>query len=158
MKTRELLTCDIRSFGTKIDKLKPKELHQHIERIATGLGERDPKALMEAVIAGVFDQGLPEHGRDEMARVFDAVGGRIAATSENMDSVLRLVALCLTWLRRTVTQEARRRVQTQWHKSQGHDHHHCEDPDCHADHGPANDPRATPEQNPLAAGVSSALS
>jgi hypothetical protein len=155
VKTRELLTCDIKAFGTKVDKLKPKELHQHIERIATGLGERDPKALMEAVIAGVFHEGLPEQGRDEMARVFDAIGGRIAATSDNMDAVLRLVALCLTWLRRVVAQEARRKVQAQWHEAHGH--HHCEDPDCHVDHNHGQADEPAPMQDPLAAGVRSVM-
>jgi hypothetical protein len=155
MKTRELLTCDIKSFGTRIDKIKPKELHQHIERIATSLGERDPKALMEAVIASLFDEGLPEHGRDEMARVFDAIEGRIAATSDNMDSFLRLVALSLTWMRKVVTQEARRKVQAQWHETHGHDHHHCEDPDCHSHNGPVDEPETVPAA--LAAGVRSAI-
>jgi hypothetical protein len=155
VKTRELLTCDIKAFGAKVGKLKPKELHQHIERIATGLGERDPKALMEAVIAGVFHGGLPEQGRDEMARVFDAIGERIVATSDNMDAVLRLVALCLTWLRRTVNQEARRKVQAQWH--QMHGQHHCEDPNCHADHDHVQTDVPAPQADPLAVGVRSVL-
>lgn len=155
MKTRELLTCDIKSFGAKIDKIKPKELHQHIERVATSLGERDPKALMEAVIASLFDEGLPEHGRDEMARVFDAIGGRVAATSDNMDGFLRLVALCLTWMRKVVTQEARRKVQAQWHETRGHDHRHCEDPDCRSHHEPVDEPETGLAD--LAAGVRSAI-
>ena len=155
MKTRELQTCDVRTFGRKIDKLKPKELHQHIDRFAASLGERDPKAMMEAVIASVFDQGLPEGSRDEMGRVFDALAGRIPATSANMDQFLRLVALCLAWLRKLVTQEARRQVQAQWHQAHGHDHHHCEDPHCQADHAPEAD--EGPQPDPLAAGVRSAL-
>jgi hypothetical protein len=159
MKTRELLTCDIKVFGSKIDKIKPKELHQHIDRIATSLGEQDPKAMMEAVIAGVFDHGLPEDSRDEMGRVFDAVAGRIPATSANMDQFLRLVALCLAWLRKIVTQEARRQVQAQWHQSHGHDQHHCEDPHCHAHHTPEDGQESQPEPGPstLAAAIRSDL-
>ena len=155
MKTRELLTCDIKAFGGKIDKLKPKELHQHIDRIAASLGERDAKALMEGVIQSVFNGGLPQDSRDEMGRVFDAVGARIPATSENMDGFLRLVALCLAWLRKVVTQEARRQVQAQWHQAQGHDQRHCEDPHCHAHHTAADGPE--PEPDPLTVGVRSAL-
>lgn len=159
MKTRELLTCDIKAFGSKIDKIKPKELHQHIDRIAASLGERDPKAMMEAVIASVFDQGLPEDSRDEMGRVFDAVAGRIPATSANMDQFLRLVALCLAWLRKLVNQEARRQVQAQWHQAHGHDQHQCEDPHCHAHHTPEDGPESQPEPGPsvLAAAIRSSL-
>lgn len=155
MKTRELLTCDIKAFGGKIDKLKSKELRQHIERIATSLGEPDPKALMEAVIESVFNGHLPQDSRDEMSRIFDALGGRIPATSENMDSFLRLVALCLAWLRQVVAQEARRQVQAQWHQAQGHEQRHCEDPNCRGHHAAADGPE--PEPDPLTAGVRSAL-
>ena len=62
MKTRELLTCDIRVFSAKVDKLKPKDLYQHIGRVATSLGERDPDAMMDAVIRGIFAGGTPESG------------------------------------------------------------------------------------------------
>lgn len=163
MKTRDILTCDIKSFGAKTAKLKPKELLQHIERIAVSLGEKDPKALLEAVIDSVFSGKLPEGSGDEMGRVFDALGSRIAPTSQNMDSFLRLVALCLSWLRKLLAQEVRRKVQDRWHEARGHgrghDHDHaCEDPDCHADHGhDGPEPEITGAVVPLTAGVRSAI-
>ncbi len=159
MKTRDLLTCDIKSFGIKVDKLKPKELLEHIERISTSLGEKEPKALLEAVIDGVFTGKLPEGATEEMGRVFDALGSRIAPTSQNMESFLRLVALCLFWVRKLLAQEARRKVQARWHEARGlhHDHRH-EDPNCQADHSQAGaEPEASGAISPLAAIVRRAL-
>ncbi len=37
MKTRELLQCDIKTFGLTLERLKPKELHRHMGRIAQSL-------------------------------------------------------------------------------------------------------------------------
>ncbi len=130
MKTHELLTCDIRVFSAKVDKLKPKDLYEHIGRVAASLGERDPDAMMDAVIQSVFAGGNPpDSSGEEMGRVFDAIGGRIAATSENVETVLRLVALCLAWLRKSVALEARQR-KLQKRRSTGHGGDHCRDPNC----------------------------
>ncbi len=134
MKTRELLTCDIRVFSAKVDKLKPKDIYQHIARIASSLGERDPDAMMDAVVQGLFaGNAPPDSSREEMGRVFDAIGGRIVATSDNIEPVLRLVALCLAWLRKSVALEARARNLAQ-RRPVGHAGDHCHDPNCHEHH------------------------
>ena len=130
MKTRELLTCDIRVFSAKVDKLKPKDLYQHIGRVAAALGERDPDAMMDGVIQSLFAGGNPpDSSGEEMGRVFDAIGGRIVATSDNMETVLRLVALCLFWLRKSVALEARQRNLVN-RRPVGHGGDQCHDPDC----------------------------
>jgi hypothetical protein len=130
MKTRELLTCDIRVFGAKVDRLKPKDLYQHIGRVAASLGERDPDAMMDRVVQGLFAGGdPPDTSSEEMGRVFDAVGGRIVATSDNMETVLRLVALCLAWLRKSVALEARQRNLVNRRPAR-HAGDQCHDPDC----------------------------
>jgi hypothetical protein len=58
-------------------------------------------------------------------------------------------------MRKAVTQAARRDLQARWHQTQGRHAHRCEDPDCHADHGPGDNPH--PEPATLAAGVRSVL-
>jgi hypothetical protein len=150
MKTRELLTCDIKVFSAKVDKLKPKDLYQHIGRIATSVGERNPDAMMDAVIQGVFaGESPPDSSREEMGRVFDAIGGRIAVTSDNIETVLRLVALCLTWLRKSVAREARQHNLVQ-KRPAGYAHNHCYDPNCHEHHEPAEAPLGRKRALPLA--------
>ena len=142
MKTRELLTCDIRVFSAKVDKLKPKDLYQHIGRVATSLGERDPDAMMDGVIQRLFAGGAPpDSSGEEMGRVFDAIGGRIVATSDNMETVLRLVALCLAWLRKSVALEARQ-LNLDRRRPAGHAGDHCHDPNCREHQGLSETPVA----------------
>ena len=137
MKTRELLTCDARIFGRKIQTLKHKELMRHVERIAGDLGERDMDALMSAVLEAVFtEDSLPDSPAEEMRRVLAALESRILVTADNDDQVLRLVALCVASVRaalRTAVREERLAARA---APDGHHHHHhepgvpCGDPLC----------------------------
>ena len=99
MKTRELLTCDIKVFSAKVDKLKPKDLYQHIGRVSAPLGERDPGAMMDAVIQSVFAGGNPpDSSGEEMGRVFDAIGGRIHGAEmvgPKGENLAHLLAWCI---------------------------------------------------------------
>jgi hypothetical protein len=124
MKTHELLTCDIRVLITKVDKLKFKDLTEHILRIAASLGEGDPRAMMRAMNQSFFGGATQPHGiREEMERIFDAIGERIAVTSDNMETVLRLVTLCHLWLSKGVALEARqRRLAKRGSTGRGADH------------------------------------
>jgi hypothetical protein len=148
MKTRELLTCDARLFGRKIQTLKHKELMRHVERIAGDLGERDMDALMTAVLEAVFtEDSLPDSPAEEMRRVLAALESRILVTAENEDQVLRLVALCVASVRaalRTAVREERLAARA---APDGHHHHHepgapCGDPLCTEHAGEHAGPRA----------------
>jgi hypothetical protein len=131
MKTRELLGCETRVFGERVARMKSKELRRHIERVAVSLGEPDPEELMRVVIDSVFsDQGLPESSHEEMRRVLAAIEGRVGTTEDNQDAILRLMALCVAFLRRGMRQAIRdgRRA------PHPHDADECRDPGC-TEHG-----------------------
>jgi hypothetical protein len=139
MKTRDLLNCDVRVFGRKIQTLKHKELMRHIERIAGDLGERDTDALMSAVLEALFThESLPDSGAEEMRRVLRALESRILVTADNEDQVLRLVALCVASVRaalHTAMREERLAARTGAGSQHHHHHHHapgvrCSDPHC----------------------------
>jgi hypothetical protein len=133
MKTRELLQCDIKTFGLKIERLKQKDLYRHMERIAGSLGEPDLEALLRSAVDGLFAGGtVPETSQEEMDRVFDAIGKHIVPTEENVETVMRLLALLVTFLRQRVKEAAReRRLEG---RAKGHTEHNragrCDDPEC----------------------------
>ena len=135
MKTRELLACNIKTFGTRIGTFKPKELRRHIDRIATDLGETDTDALMTQVVDRLFgDEGLPASSLEEMSRILSSLEGRIPATEQNEDALLRLTALCVTFLRLGVRRAVRDQRLAKRNGTGHHSPHHCDDPHCE-DHG-----------------------
>ncbi len=155
MKTRALLTCNIKTFSDKVQDMKPKELGRHIGRIAHDLGETDVDALMKHVVDAVFsDAGLPEQHAEEMRRVLGALEERIQITEENEDQVLRLMALCVSFLRQGMRKAIRNRRLT---AHQGHQHHHhCDDPHC-GEMGHEHETEAVPGEDPVAHGVRSVI-
>lgn len=157
MKTRELLTCDIKTFGNKLEGMRAKELGRHIGRIAQNLGETDVDALMQRVVDAVFsDEGLPERHSEEMARVLGALEERIQITEDNEDKVLRLMALCVAFLRQGMRHAVRNQRLAE---RQGHHHHgghRCDDPHC-AEHGHEHEAKAAPAEDPVARGIRSAI-
>jgi hypothetical protein len=133
MKTRELLTCDVRTFARKIQTLKVDELQRHVERVARELGVADAGALTEQVVRSVFDaQDLPEDGGEEMRRVLRVLESHMLLTADNEDRALRLVALMGAYLRTAVRRAAREeRLAARHARTHGHPHHHaCDDPAC----------------------------
>lgn len=150
MKTRELLSCDIATFGQRIAHLKQKDLYRHMERISTALGEPDLESLLRSAIACLFaDNTVPESSGEEMERVFDAIGRHIVPTQENADAVMRLLALCVTFLRARIKDAARER------RLAGHaaTHDPCDDPGC-AEHGRAHPADERPGTAELALALS----
>ena len=144
MKTRELLACNIKTFGTRIVTLKPKELRRHIDRIATDLGETDTDALMAQVVDRLFgDEGLPASSLEEMSRVLSRLERRIPATEENEDALLRLMALCVTLLRQGMRRAVRDQRLAERNGTGHHSPHHCDDPHCE-DHGHVHGAQADP--------------
>jgi hypothetical protein len=135
MKTRELLACNIKTFGSRILTFKPKELRRHIDRIATDLGETDTDALMAQVVDRLFGaEGLPASSSEEMSRVLSSLEGRIPVTQENEDALLRLMALCVTFLRLGMRRAVREHRLAERKGAGHHDGRHCDDPHCE-DHG-----------------------
>lgn len=159
MKTRELLNCDVRVFGRKIQTLKHKELMRHIERIAGDLGERDSDALMSTVLDALFTQeSLPDSSAEEMRRVLRALESRILVTADNEDQVLRLVALCVASVRTALHTAMREERQAARTGAGNHHHHHepgvsCGDPHC-AEHAPVAPEAPTATTDDTAAPVS----
>lgn len=134
MKTRELLVCDMRALAAKAAHLKPKELYRHMERIAASLGEPNCEALLRTAIDNLFvDGSIPETGQDEMDRVYDAIGKHIVITEDNSETVMRLLALCVFFLRQRVKEAARERRIAE-RRAAPHHGDRCQDPDC-AQHG-----------------------
>jgi hypothetical protein len=128
MKTRELLQCDIKTFGARMAQLKPKELYRHMERISAALGEPDLESLLRSAVAGLFVGGtMPQSSDEEMDRVFDAIATHIVPTQENTQDVLRLLALCVSFLRHRIKEAARERRLVE--RAAGHGAR-CEDPRC----------------------------
>lgn len=125
MKTRELLVCDIKTLSAKATRLKPKELYRHIERIAATLGEPDCESLLRSAIDSLFvGDSIPQTSDEEMERVYDAIGKHIVITEDNAETTMRLLALCVFYLRQRVKETAREQRLAQRQT------HHCRDPDC----------------------------
>ena len=144
MKTRVLLACNVKTFGARILTFKPKELRRHIDRIATDLGETDTDAMIAQVVDGLFgDQGLPASSAEEMSRILSSLEGRIPATEANEDALLRLVALCVTFLRLSVRRAVRDQRLAKRNGTDHHGGHHCDDPHCE-DHGHVHGAPADP--------------
>ena len=144
MKTRELLACNVKTFVTRIATLKPKELRRHIDRIATDLGETDTDDLMAQVVDRLFgDEGLPASSSEERLRVLSSLEGRIPATEENADALLRLMALCVAFLRQAMRRTLRERRLAKRDGSGHHSGRHCDDPHCE-DHGHVHGAQADP--------------
>lgn len=159
MKTRELLHCDIRTFGDRVRSMKRKELERHVARISSDLGEPDVSSLLESVVNAVFsDDGVPETSTEEMRRVLHALETHFLITEDNQDQVLRLVALCVSFVRQGVkvaAREQRLAARAGHHHNDAH-HHHCEDPHC-AEHGQSLGPSEEISENPLSSGIRSTL-
>jgi hypothetical protein len=159
MKTRELLHCDYKTFGVRIAHLKPKELYRHMDRIAADLGEPDLEALLRSAIDGLFVGGtMPESSGEEMDRVFDAIGKHIVPTEENADTVMRLLALLVTFLRLRVKEATRERRLAE-RAPTGHRHGEgCTDPSC-TEHSHDHNPGVRPQTDlrPLARGIRHAI-
>ena len=163
MKTRELLTCNVKTFGNRIDALKPKELRRHIAPVATDLGETDADALMNQVVDTLFaNDSMPESASEEMRRVLQTLEERIPVTDENENTVMRLMALCLAFLRSGMRQALREQRLAERHRIRHHLHNHqhgghdCDDPFCE-DHGHLQGSEPESDESPLASGIRSAI-
>jgi len=121
MKTRELTHCDIRVFSDRVRKLKAKELHRHIVRVAAKLGEKDADAMIESVVDAIFsDEDVPSTAGEEMDRVLAVLEKRIPLIEENMDTMLRLVGLLMAFFHQGVRQITREKRLAERQK----EHHH----------------------------------
>ena len=134
MKTRELLACEARLLGSRLEGLKPQELRRHIDRIAADLGEPDTDALLSRILEATRSEAKPqgaEGAESGVDRVFRALQGPIAK-GENRLQVLRLMTICMEYLRQVLKQRFKelRRAEQAKHRHDHHRHegHWCGDP------------------------------